>query len=221
MRIIDQSSGYGHTLPLSARQLIGLMIGPVAQSDGLKIMTGPLQPLSASHAGINQRQSDVFQCGNTRKQIEILKDKPYLFIARSGQFIITESGYLLAVQLIRAFRRAIQTAEDIHQRRFARAGRPHQRGKLPPVDIGRNAIERRQRLAADMIKLPNSGKLYGSIPFFVLFHDGSLSFCLYIGGPPGPPMFLDFEEEVDFAVYVLTICSPSDSPSRISTYSSL
>ena len=54
---------------------------------------------------------------------------------------------------------AIQTAEDIHQRRFARARRAHKCGELALFNIEIDARESRDLLPADIVNLFDAGEL--------------------------------------------------------------
>jgi len=63
-----------------------------------------------------------------------MEDESNLLVTDAGQLVVIHLTDLLAVQQIRAFGRGVETADEIHQRRLARTGRPHDGHVLAPLD---------------------------------------------------------------------------------------
>ena len=86
---------------------------------------GALDALFSGDAGVDQREFDVVQRGGPRQEVEGLEDEADFLIANAGQFVVVEFTDQLSVQPVLAFARSVEAADQIHQRRFARAGRSH------------------------------------------------------------------------------------------------
>src|SRR6266550_9157301 len=99
------------------------MMCSVGQSDRLERCQSACSPIS--HAGVDQRQLDLFDCRRACQQIELLEDEANLLAAYGGQLIVLQPTALLAVQAIAAVAGYVQTTQDIHQRALARATGAH------------------------------------------------------------------------------------------------
>ena len=69
--------------------------------------------------------------------------KPMFFAAQGGAFLRREVGGVLAVDEILAVAGAVETAEDVHQRRFAGAGLADDGDHFPRFDVEIEAFENR------------------------------------------------------------------------------
>ena len=159
MRIVDEGARDGDALALPARKLVGLVVGAIGKADGLQKVHGALAPLASSDARIDERQGDVVCRAALREQVEVLKYEADLLIARESERVVREVRDLLAVELVRSFRRAVEAAEDVQERRLARAGRPHEGGKLALSYRKINARERGDDLIAHRIEFLDAPKL--------------------------------------------------------------
>ena len=159
VRIVDEGARDGDALALTARKLVGLMVGTVGKPDGFQEVHGTIAPLASADARIDERQGDVFGCAAFRKQVEVLKYEADLLVAREGERVVREVRDLLAVELVRSFRRAVEAAEDVHERRLARAGRPHEGGELALSYRKIDARERGDDLIAHRIEFLDAPKL--------------------------------------------------------------
>ena len=92
----------------------------IGQIDGGKRLFGHLVPLGSGNAAVDQRQFDIVQGRGSRQQVESLKDKAHFLIANASQLVVIHFRDVLTVQDVFAFTRRVQTANQIHQRRFAR-----------------------------------------------------------------------------------------------------
>src|SRR5690349_5156503 len=76
---------------------------------------------------IKHRQLDIFESRSAREQVEALERETDLLTTNVGAFVLRHLRNIFAVEDVRATRRTIETAENIHRRRFARSGRSHDR----------------------------------------------------------------------------------------------
>ncbi len=104
-RLGDQRAGDGDALLLAARQLVGVVLQPVAQPDGFQRLAGPLTPLARTHAGVDQRLLDVVDGRRAAQQVERLEDEADFPVANLGQLVVVQLLDVHAVQLVRARRR--------------------------------------------------------------------------------------------------------------------
>ena len=63
------------------------------------------------------------------------KMKPSLRLRRSASCVGIQLGDLGAVQHVRAAGRPVEAADQVHERRLAGAGRPHDRDELARFDL--------------------------------------------------------------------------------------
>ena len=113
-RIVDQRAGDGDPLLLAPRQLVGLVIQPVAQTYPRQCCFGARAAILA--AGVDQRQLNVGKGCGTRQQVEALEDEADLAAAHGGQLVFTEVADVLAVQKVVAAGGLVQAADDVHHR---------------------------------------------------------------------------------------------------------
>jgi hypothetical protein len=89
----------------------------------------------------------------TRQEVESLEDEPDLPVPDRRQGIVVEARDVAAGQAIRTRGRRVETAEDVHERRLARAGRPDDRDELALGDIDADAAQRADGHLADLVGL--------------------------------------------------------------------
>ena len=97
--------------------------------------------------------------GGAGKQIERLKHETDLFVADARQLVVVHSRNFLIVQRVAAFAGRIETADQVHQRRFTRAGRPHDGDVFAALDGDRDTPERMDLLAPHEIRFPEIVRL--------------------------------------------------------------
>src|SRR5262245_6584404 len=88
---------------------------------------------------VEQGQLHIFEGGSAGEEIKTLKNKTEFAIAVGSQPISIESGNVEAIEKVPAARRTIETAEEVHESRFAGAARAHESDKLAFPDFQRNA----------------------------------------------------------------------------------
>ena len=113
-----------------------------------------LEPLLLRHAGVDQRQLHVVQRRGARQQVEGLEDEADLLVADARQLVVVHLADLLAVQEVGALRRRVEAADQVHQRRLARARRPHDGDVLAALDGDGDAAQGVDLLVAHHIGLP-------------------------------------------------------------------
>src|ERR1035437_762418 len=120
------------------------MVQPIAQTEPLQGRLSPLKPLLLGYALIHQRRGHVLQGAGPRQQVVALEHETDRARANKGQAVVIQFVNRLTVQDVPAGRRPVQTAQDVHHRGLARAGRPDDRQELAAgyfqghVDEGRN-----------------------------------------------------------------------------------
>jgi len=129
LRLIDERSRDRHALLLSSGKLAGKMSRAVRESDRGQ---GPFRalahvPARAAMPAIEHRQLDIFECGRAREEIETLKNETELFVAKVGEFVAVELRNIDSVEQVNAAGRPVETAKRIHEGRFSRAARAHDR----------------------------------------------------------------------------------------------
>ena len=81
----------------------------------------PRPPLGRRHAAIDHRQLDVLQGRQPRQQLEGLEDEADAPVAELRQLVVAEGADVVAREAVVAFRGPVEAAQDVHQRRLARA----------------------------------------------------------------------------------------------------
>ena len=94
------------------------------------------------HAGVQQRQLDVLQRRRARQQVELLEHEADPPVADARERVARQVRDVLAGEPVAARRRRVEAADQVHERRLARAGRPHDRDELALGDVDRHAGER-------------------------------------------------------------------------------
>ncbi len=95
----------------------------------------------AAHAVVHHGQRHVLQRAGAGHQVERLEYKSDLPAADAGELLVAQCAYVHAVQHIGAFRGAVQRADDVHQRGFARTGRAHDGHKFAFAHRQVNAVQ--------------------------------------------------------------------------------
>ena len=82
----------------------------------------------------SQRQRDVVERAWSRDQVEALEDEADLAVADHGQLVFVQLPDVDAVEQVATRGRVVEAADDVHQRRLARAGRAHDRHVVAALD---------------------------------------------------------------------------------------
>src|SRR5207245_3107974 len=88
-----------------------------------------------------------------REQVKRLKNKTDLAITDRGQFVIVHFSDAAAIKFVTAGCRSIETAEHVHQRRFAAAARAHDGEIFVAPNLERDSTKRPHDLFAHHVIL--------------------------------------------------------------------
>ena len=89
--------------------------------------------------GVEHGQLDILQCRSAREQVKGLEDESNVLIAEAGQLVAVKPGDIHPVQQIAAFRRAVETTQQVHDGGFTRAARSHDGDKFAGGNLQRHA----------------------------------------------------------------------------------
>src|SRR5262249_7743772 len=115
---------------------------------------------------VKQRQLDILAGRCARQQIETLKNETEFVIANVGEPIAIQFRHVGFVQNISPGCRAVETTDNVHQRRFAGATRAHERDKLAALNLKRHAADSVNIDITSVIRLVNVDQLDD----FAVFH---------------------------------------------------
>src|SRR5207237_3319795 len=97
------------------------------------------------------RQTTVAEARVTLKQVEGLKNETDLPIADRGELVVVHVCDVAAIEFVTPGCRRIETAEHVHQRRFATTARTHHREIFVAPNLERDAAQRAHDLFAHHI----------------------------------------------------------------------
>ena len=109
-----------HPLLLSARQLRGVVIAPVAEAERGQFLRRPVE--SVRRARQLQRRGDVFERGHGGDQVKALKDDAHIVPPEPRQRVFAQRGQIAPQRLNRPAGRPLQPAHDHQERRLAGTG---------------------------------------------------------------------------------------------------
>ena len=148
---VDQRARDGDALPLSAGELVGPVLDPVAQPHPRERIAGERPALLRAQAGVDQGQLHVVQRRGPWQQVEGLEHESDLLVPDPGQLVVVQLGHPVAVQPVLAAGRAVEAADQVHEGGLARARRAHDGDELVLPDDHVDAAERVHHLAADVV----------------------------------------------------------------------
>src|SRR5215213_2159196 len=111
--------------------------------------------LRRAHTTVDQRQLNIVQRSRAREQIERLKNETDFLVANASKLVVVHLRNVLAVKPVFTLARSIETADQVHQRRFARTRWTNNRDVLATRDIKRNSVQRMHRLSSHLVGLPD------------------------------------------------------------------
>ena len=126
-RFVDQGSCHGHTLLLTAREFVGLVVGAVGESQKLQQLLGARLGLAAPFASDKRGNHDVLQGRKLRQKLVELEDKADMAVAEIGQFVGRKARHVDAVDGDRSTVGAVEGAYDLQQRGLAGTRRANDR----------------------------------------------------------------------------------------------
>ena len=126
-RAVDESAGERDPLLLAAGKLSGIMRCALGESDAAQQFETKLA--GRAIAAQLHRHGDIFQRGQGRDQLEILKDKSDGLIADARFPVFAQLVERNSIQQDRAGTGAIQSRAQTEKRRFPAAGRAEDRAR--------------------------------------------------------------------------------------------
>src|SRR5436309_16089852 len=114
------------------------MVGAAAQADQLEGLGRSLASDASAEPRkrVEQRQLDVAQRGRAWQQVEALKIKPDFLVANVRQLIMIQLGRIDSLEHVAAGGGTVQTADEVHQGRFARTA-----GTQNGAELGRGNLD--------------------------------------------------------------------------------
>ncbi len=135
--VAEQQRGIGHDRPrdgdalfLTARQFPGRVLRPVCQPDDVERDGPALGTFPAAEVRQEERQLDVFLRRQHGQQVVELEHETDVSRAPFRQLVVRHRRELGAANPDRAARRAVEPAQQVQQRRLARARRAHDGEKI-------------------------------------------------------------------------------------------
>ncbi len=148
---VHQGPGDGNPLLLPAGQLAGPMVEPVGHPQPPQQQRGMGPPTALVDTGIDRRDLDIFKGGEGGEQMVALEDEAEVLPAQIGQVVRLQFPGFLAGYPIAAAARPVETADDIHQGRFAGTGRADDGDHFSGGDGQVNILQDAQQSAAGEI----------------------------------------------------------------------
>ena len=144
LEVGDERTRDRHALLLSARQLRRPVVTAIFEADELERVFRVLLALFRRERREQQRQLDVLLRREHRDQIEALEHEADVARAPVRQLAAFHLLEVLARDRELAAVRAIEPADQVEQRRLARARRPQQRQQFPGPHVEVHVVQRRE-----------------------------------------------------------------------------
>jgi len=138
----DHGASDGDTLLLTARELLREVLGTVRDGHPFHHGRDPLLALGSTDFHVLERQLDVLIDVQLVDEVEALEYEADIALAKLGALAFFQLSHLLTEQLVGAARGVVQEAEDVEQRGFAAARRPHHGHELAALNFERDAVQR-------------------------------------------------------------------------------
>ena len=134
-RLRHQCPGDGHALLLATGELTRSVVDAVTEPDSAQRLDGARLALLRCDARVQHGQLDVAPCRQRGQQVELLEDEPDLLVAHHGKLGLGHVRDVGAGETVGARGRGVEAADDVHQRRLARARRAGDGDELALVDL--------------------------------------------------------------------------------------
>ena len=121
---VDQCPGNRHPLLLAARELVGQVLQTLRQAQSREQGGRTLVPCQLAHPRIAGRHRHIVQCRGRADQVVALEDEAEHLAPQRGQRIVVQPRDRLALEQVLTAAGTVQAAQDVHQRRLARARCP-------------------------------------------------------------------------------------------------
>ena len=129
------------------------MIHTLAEADHFEAFAGAGDGVCHRRAGIHEREFHIGEGGRAVQQVELLEDEADGLVAQVRQLVTAELREGTALDQQFAAGRHVECADQVHQRRLARARRAHDRGHLALDEIDIDAAQGENVLCPHAIDL--------------------------------------------------------------------
>ncbi len=110
------------------------MVLAAGQANPRQCLFGPRSAFLHRHVGVHQRQCHVVESAGARDELEALEHEAKGRKAQRREIALLQGRDLAPLEEIAAAGGLVETAEQIHQRRFPGARGPHDRKHLDLLD---------------------------------------------------------------------------------------
>src|SRR6266516_7947392 len=101
------------------------MSSAFSQPNALEQFQGSLTRLAARNLCNQHGKLNILHCSQHGQEVEILEDKPHVFGAVGGAFIIAQVAQVISLNVNIPLIYSIQTCQAVEQRSFVAAARTH------------------------------------------------------------------------------------------------
>ena len=115
----DDGTGDGHTLLLTARELLREVLGAMLDGHALHDGVHTLLALTGGDVHVTQRQLNVLKHIQLVDEVEALEHKADVALAELGAVLLLEIADFLAEEFVLALGGVVQKAKDVEQGGFA------------------------------------------------------------------------------------------------------
>ena len=141
LRLRDDCPGYCNPLFLSARELVGHVVGVVSEPEAFEVFHGQHVAPLAAYALVHERERHVFERVLERNEVERLEHEADKAVAVVGRLVLAQvldgrSGERVFAAVV-----SVEYAHDVEQCGLSRTRSSHYRHELALPDVERNAFE--------------------------------------------------------------------------------
>ena len=141
LRLAHHGASYRHTLLLTARELLRIVLCAVAQAHLAQNLRNTLATFLRRYAHVAQLQVDILLNGKFVDEVEALEHEADASATVACAVLLLKVSHGFAVEQIIARVGIVEESEDVQQRRLAAAARSHYGDELAVFYIYTNAVE--------------------------------------------------------------------------------
>jgi len=156
---MHDGSSDGHALLLASGKFARAMVGSLGESDAPQRFEGFLTSQIGWTAQEQQREFDIFNRREDRKQVEILKDKAKRPSTQVGSSVVGDAVEGLAVHVNRSGAGLVNSGEDVEQGGLPASRGAHHGNHVTRSDGQLNPTNGFNRRIAGLIEFPKTGGL--------------------------------------------------------------
>ncbi len=138
---VHQRARDAHALLLAARELARPVVAAVVQAQAREQLPRPRLARRAVGARVHRRHLDVAGGRQVLHEVVALEDEAEVLAPQLGQRVAVERAHVVARDRVAAAAGAVEAAQDVHQRRLARARGADDREHLAVADVEVHVLE--------------------------------------------------------------------------------